>query len=112
MCSPLFVLLEGVAASTAPNFLFFSLFLKNIHKYIPSDLIFVYRPRSRRHGFWRRENTSRRHGQWRRGLDEASDVAVTWHRRGQGLDAIDLGAELGAVDLSAKLLPYRSWRLK
>ena len=47
-----------------------------------------------------------------RGLGEASDVAVTWRRRGQGLDAIDLGAKLGAVDLGAELLPYRSWRLK
>ena len=48
----------------------------------------------------------------RRGLGEASDVAVTWRRRGQGLGAIVLGAKLGAVDLGAKLLPYRSWRLK
>ena len=51
---------------------------------------------------------SRRHDQWRRGLDEVSDVAVTWRRRGQGLSAIDLGAELGTVDLGAELLPYRS----
>ena len=55
---------------------------------------------------------SRRHGQWRRGLGEASDVAVTWRRRGQGFGTIDLGEELGAVDLGAELLPYSSWRLK
>jgi len=43
-----------------------------------------------------------------RGLGEASDVAVTWRRRGQGLDAIDLGVELGAVDIGVELLPYSS----
>ena len=37
--------------------------------------------------------------QWRRDLGEVSDVTLTWHRRGQGLGAVDLGAEL---------LPYRS----
>jgi len=51
-------------------------------------------------------------GQWRRGLSELSDVAVTWRRHAQCLGAIDLGVELGAVDLSAELLPYRSWCLK
>ena len=35
----------------------------------------------------------------RLGASEASDVAVTWCRRGQGLGAIYLGAEIGAVDL-------------
>ena len=45
-------------------------------------------------------------------IGDASDVAVTWRRRGQGLGFIDLGAELGAVDLGVELLPYRSWRLK
>ena len=45
-------------------------------------------------------------------LARRSDVVVTWRRRGQGLDAIDLGAELDAVDLGTELLPYRSWRLK
>jgi len=41
--------------------------------------------------------------QWRQGLGEASNVAVTWRRRGQGLDVIDLSTEL---------LLYNPWRLK
>ena len=74
----------------AEFFLFFGLFLKKIFTNSPLWFDFCL-------------NTSLRHGQWRRGLGEASDVAVTWRRRGQGL---------GAVDRDAELLPYSSWRLK
>ena len=35
-------------------------------------------PRGRRHGSWRRDNTSRRRESWRRDICHCADVASTW----------------------------------
>ena len=61
-----------------PNFLFFSLFLKVFHKYVPGGKISESGPLAQRHRCWRRANTSRRQRPWRRALGLEANVAVTW----------------------------------
>ena len=61
-----------------PNFLFFSPFLKKIHKYVPEGMLSKSGPLAQRHRWWRRSYTSRRHRFWRLGLGLDVDMTVTW----------------------------------
>jgi hypothetical protein len=70
-------------------FSFSALLLKNIYVWTLRNFICKFRPDTRRHRLWRRDNIARRHSLWRRGVTcqqrlpaPMADMALTRHRCG------------------------------